>query len=137
MFSLFSESPNRLYQLCYLKWCLYTHKFYLFNVTSFFYYYFLFFFCVCWKLYITAKMYKWICCVPVYCTFMVLIFSPFTHIFIIGHKGTIFSKNNNSVSECIFFIYKNVASKPFYKSKIHPFPLMIMQRMKCDTRIHR
>ena len=32
----------------------------------------------------------------------VLIFYPFTHIFIIGHKGTIFSQNKNSVSECIF-----------------------------------
>jgi hypothetical protein len=47
--------------------------------------------------------YKWICCVPVYCTCMVLIFYPFTQIFIISHKGTIFSQNNNSVSECIFF----------------------------------
>ena len=42
-------------------------------------------------------------CVPVYCTCMVLIFYPFTQIFIIGHKGTIFSQNKNSVSECIFF----------------------------------
>ena len=33
----------------------------------------------------------------------VLIFYPFTHIFIIVHKGTIFSQNKNSVSECIFF----------------------------------
>jgi hypothetical protein len=29
---------------------------------------------------------------------------------------------------CFFFSYKNVASKSFYKSKIHPFPLMLMQR---------
>jgi hypothetical protein len=37
-------------------------------------------------------------------------FYHFKHIFIIGHKGTIFSQNNNSVSECIFFFsYKNVA----------------------------
>ena len=43
-------------------------------------------------------------------------------------KEQFFSQNKNSVSECIFFSYKNVASKPFYKSKIHPFPLMIMQR---------
>ena len=28
---------------------------------------------------------------------------PFTQIFIISHKGTIFSQNKNSVSECIFF----------------------------------
>jgi hypothetical protein len=35
----------------------------------------------------------------------------------------------NSVSECIFiFRYKNVASKSFYQNKIHPFPLMLMQR---------
>jgi hypothetical protein len=37
--------------------------------------------------------YKWICCVPVYCTCMVLIFYPFTQIFIISHKGTIFPQN--------------------------------------------
>ena len=30
--------------------------------------------------------YKWICCVPVYCTCMVLIFYPFTQILIISHK---------------------------------------------------
>ena len=54
---------------------------------------------------------------------------PFTQIFIINHKGTIFSQNKNSVSECIFiFRYKNVASKSFYQNKIHPFPLMLMQR---------
>ena len=29
-----------------------------------------------------------------------------------------------------FFSYKNVASKSFDKSKIHPFPLMLMQRNK-------
>jgi hypothetical protein len=68
--------------------------------------------------------YKWICRVPVYCTCMVLIFYPFIQIFIISHKGTIFSQNKNSVSECIFlFRYKNVASKSFYQSKRHPFPL--------------
>ena len=55
-------------------------------------------FCVCWKLYITAKKYKWV----KYC--------------------------RNIASECIFFSYKNVASKSFYKSKIHPFTLMLMQR---------
>jgi hypothetical protein len=27
-----------------------------------------------------------------------------------------------------FFSYTNVASKSFYKSKIHPLPLMLMQR---------
>ena len=37
---------------------------------------------------------RWICCVPVYCTCMVLIFYPFTQIF---------SQNKNYVSECIFF----------------------------------
>jgi hypothetical protein len=41
-------------------------------------------------------------------------FYPFTHIFIIDHKGTIFSQNKSPVSECIFFSYKNVASKSFY-----------------------
>jgi hypothetical protein len=54
---------------------------------------------------------------------------PFTQICIISHKGTIFSQNKNSVSERIFiFRYKNVASKSFYQNKIHPFPLMLMQR---------
>ena len=53
----------------------------------------------------------------------------YTYIIIIGYKGTIFSQNKNYVSECIFFFsYKNVASKSLYKSKIHPFPLMLMQR---------
>jgi hypothetical protein len=32
------------------------------------------------------------------------------------------------LSGVFFFSYKNVASKSFYKSKIHPFPLMLMQR---------
>jgi hypothetical protein len=54
--------------------------------------------------------YKWICCVPVYCTCMVLIFYPFSQIVIISHKGT---KK--------IFRYKNVASKSFYQSKIHFF----------------
>jgi hypothetical protein len=56
-------------------------------------------------------------------------FYPFTQIFIISHKGTIFSQYKNSVSEYIFFFrYKNVASKSFYQNKIYPFPLMLMQR---------
>ena len=67
-------------------------------------------------------------CVPVYCTCMVLIFYPFTHIFIIGHKGTIFPRTKIMFQSVFFFSYKNVASKSFYKSKIHPFPLMLMQR---------
>ena len=59
----------------------------------------------------------------------VLIFYPFTHIFIIGHKGTIFPKTTILFQSAFFFIvrYKNVASKSFYQSKIHPFPLMLMQ----------
>ena len=69
-----------------------------------------------------------------YCTCMVLILYPFTQIFIISHKGTIFSQNKNYVSECIFFFrYKNVASKSFYQSKIHPFPLMLMQTEKWNV----
>jgi hypothetical protein len=43
----------------------------------------------------------------VYCTCMVLIFYPFTQIFIIGHKGTIFFQNKNSVSECILLVAMN------------------------------
>jgi hypothetical protein len=126
------------YQLCYLKWCLCTQKFYLFIVTSIFLIIISCSFSVFFENCILLPK-----CINEFVVFLCIVhlwfwfFSPFTHIFIIGHKGTIFSKNNNSVSECIFFIYKNVASKPLYKSKIHPFPLMIMQRMKCDTRIHR
>ena len=114
---------NQLFCLCRLPAVLYTQKFYLFIVTSFFCYY-LFFFCICWKLYITAYRYKWICCVPVYCTCMVLIFYPLAQIFIIGHKGTIFSLTQFCFRVHFFFSYKNVASKSFYKSKIHPFPLI-------------
>jgi hypothetical protein len=33
-----------------------------------------------------------------------IIFYPFTQICIISHKGTIFSQNKNSVSECIFIV---------------------------------
>jgi hypothetical protein len=58
------------YQLCYLKRCLYTHKFYLFIVTSYFYYY-----CVCLPKGINE-------CVVFLCTCMVLIFYHFTQIFI-------------------------------------------------------
>ena len=85
------------YQLCYLKRSLCTQKFYLFIVASFFLLLLVLFLCL------LKIAYYWICCVPVYCACMVLIFYPFTQIFIISHKGTIFSQNNNSVSECIFF----------------------------------
>ena len=79
------------------KVSIYTQKLYLFIVTRF-YYYHLFFFCVCWKLYMTAKKYKWV----KYC--------------------------RNIASVCIFFSYKNVASKSFYKCKNTFVPLMLMQR---------
>jgi hypothetical protein len=121
------------YQLCYLKWCLYTQKFYLFIVTSFFYLLFLvLFLCLLKIVYYNKFIYTFsinefvvfLCIVHLWFWF----FYPFTQIFSIGHKGTIVSQSKNSVSECIFFSYKNVASKPFHKSEIHPFPLMIMQR---------
>jgi hypothetical protein len=32
------------------------------------------------------------------------------------------------LQSALFSVTKNVASKSFYKSKIHPFPLMLMQR---------
>ena len=58
-----------------------------------------------------------------------MIFYPFTQIFIISHKETIFSQNKKSFSECIFiFRYKNVASKSFYQNKIHPFHLMLIAK---------
>ena len=100
-----------------------TQKFYLFIATSFFFIITCSFSVFVENCILLPMRNKWICCVPVYCTCMVLIFYPFTQIFIISHKGTIFSQNKNSVSQCIFiFRYKNVASKSFYKSKIHPFP---------------
>ena len=44
-------------------------------------------------------------------------------------KGQFFSQNKILFqSAFFFFIYKNVASKSFYKSKIHPFLLMLMHR---------
>jgi hypothetical protein len=50
-------------------------------------------------------------------------------IFIIGHKVIIFFPEQKFCFRVYFvFSYKNVASKSFYKSKIHPFPLMLMQR---------
>ena len=60
---------------------------------------------------------------------MVVIVYLFTQIFIIGHKGTIFFPKQKFCFRVHFcFSCKNVASKSFYKSKIHPFPLMLMQR---------
>ena len=66
-----------------------------------------------------------LCIVHVWFWFFIL--SPRFLLLVI--KWQIFSQNKNSVSECIFiFRYKNVASKSFYQNKIHPFPLMLMQR---------
>ena len=53
------------------------------------------------------------------------------HLFFFCICWTLYIKSINELniaSECIIFIYKNVASKSFYKSKIHYFPLMLMQR---------
>jgi hypothetical protein len=48
---------------------------------------------------------------------MVLIFYPFTQIFIIGHKGlTNFPEQKFCFRVHFVFSYKNVASKSFYKS---------------------
>ena len=43
-------------------------------------------------------------------------------------KGQFFPRTKILFQSAFFFSYKNVASKYFYKSKIHPFPLMLMQR---------
>ena len=43
-------------------------------------------------------------------------------------KGQFFHRTKILFQSAYFFSYKNVASKSFYKSKIHPFPLMLMQR---------
>jgi hypothetical protein len=108
------------YQLCYLKRCLCTQKLYLFIVKSFFYYY-LFFFCVCILLPKGINEFVVFLCI-VHVWFLLFTLLPR---FLL--KGQFFSQNKNSVSECILiFICKNVASKSLYK--IHPFPLMLMQR---------
>ena len=115
LFWISSPLNDIKYQLCYLK-------FYLFIVTSCFFIITCSFSVFVENCILLPMRYKWICCVPVYCTCMLLIFYNFAQIFIISHKGTIFSQNKHSVSECIFiFRYKN-------QNKIHPFPLMLMQR---------
>jgi hypothetical protein len=43
-------------------------------------------------------------------------------------KGQFFPRTKILFQSGFFFSYKNVASKSFYKSKIQPFPLMLMQR---------
>jgi hypothetical protein len=43
-------------------------------------------------------------------------------------KGQFFPRTQILFQSAFFFSYKNVASKSFYKSRIHPFPLMLMQR---------
>jgi hypothetical protein len=43
-------------------------------------------------------------------------------------KGHFFPRTKILFQSGFFFSYKNVASKSFYKSKIQPFPLMLMQR---------
>jgi hypothetical protein len=42
--------------------------------------------------------------------------------------GTIFPEQTFCFRVHFFFSCRNVALKSFYKSKIHPFPLMLMQR---------
>jgi hypothetical protein len=43
-------------------------------------------------------------------------------------KGQLFPRTKIVFQSAFFFSYKNVASKSFYKSKIHPFLLRLMQR---------
>ena len=43
-------------------------------------------------------------------------------------KGQFFPRTTVLFQSAFFFSYKNVASKSFYKSRIHLFPLMLMQR---------
>jgi hypothetical protein len=43
-------------------------------------------------------------------------------------KGQFVPRTKFCFTVHFFSRYKNVASKSFYKSKIHPFPLMLMQR---------
>jgi hypothetical protein len=59
-----------------------------------------------------------LCIVHVWFWFFILL----PRFVLLSHKGTFFSQNKISVSECIIiFRYKNVASKSFYQNKIHPF----------------
>ena len=88
---------------------------------NFFFYYYLFFFCVCILLPKGINEFVVFLCI-VHVWFLLFTLLPR---FLL--KGQFFSQNKNSVSECILiFICKNVASKSLYK--IHPFPLMLMQR---------
>jgi hypothetical protein len=119
------------YQLCYLKRCLYTQKFYLFIVTSFFYYFFTCSFSVFVENCILLPMrYKLICCVPqciVHVWFWFFILLPRFLLLVI--KGQFFPRTKILFQSAFFiFRYKNIASKSLYQNKIHPFPLMQMQR---------
>jgi hypothetical protein len=67
----------------------------------------------------------WQCKIILLLLYLRFDFYPFTQIFIIGHKGQFFPRTKILFQSAFLFSYKNVASK---KSKIHPFPLMLMQR---------
>jgi hypothetical protein len=107
LFWISSPLNDIKYQLCYLK-------FYLFIVTSCFFIITCSFSVFVENCILLPMRYAWICCVPVYCTCMVLcivhvwfcvlymygsvyctcmvlIVYPFTQIFIISHKGTVVS----------------------------------------------
>jgi hypothetical protein len=107
------------------KVSIYTQKFYLFIVASFLLLLLVLFLCLlkivenC--VFILPKgineFVVFLCIVHVWFWFFTLL------LFIIGHKGTTFFPEQKFCFRVhFFFSYKNIASKSFYKSKIHPFP---------------
>ena len=113
----------------YLKRCLYTQKFYLFIATSFFFIIICSFFAVFVENCILLpkginEFVVFLCIVHVWFWFFILL--PIFLLLVI--KGQFFPRTNICFRVHFFFSYKNVASKSFHKSKIHPFPLMLMQR---------
>jgi hypothetical protein len=104
------------------------HTYILFVHCYKFFYYYLFFFCVCWKCILLPKgineFVVFQCIVHVWFWF----FTPFPIFLLLVIKGQFFPRTNILFQSAFFCIYKNVASKSFDKSEIHPFPLMLMQR---------
>ena len=91
------------YQLCYLKRCLYTQKFYLFIVTRFFFIITCSFSVFVENCILLPKgineFVVFLCIVHVWFRFFTLL----PRFLLLVMKGQCFSQNKNSVSECIFF----------------------------------
>ena len=116
LFWISSPLNDIKYQLCYLKRCLYTQKFYLFIVSIFFLLLLVLFLCLLKIVYYCLDEFVvFLCIVHVWFWFFILL-------------PRFFPRTKIMFQSAFFLRYKNVASKSFYQSKIHPFPLMLMQR---------